>query len=172
MLDKEEVQEVIDKFRKYVVQQSRSNLTKQKKNASKSLYNSIKGVSKVNPNSISLYFEMEEHGIYQDKGVKGKTSSTKAPNSPFKFGSGTGKKGGLTQGIQKWVKQKRFQFRDEQGRFMSYNSTAFLITRSIYNKGLKPSLFFTKPFEKAFDRLPDELVEAYGLDIEKLYVKK
>ena len=115
---------------------------------------------------------MEEHGIYQDKGVKGKTSSTKAPNSPFKFGSGTGKKGGLTNGIQKWVKQKRFQFRDEQGRFMSYNSTAFLITRSIYNKGLKPSMFFTKPFEKAFDRLPDELVEAYGLDIEKLYVKK
>lgn len=172
MLDKEEVQEAIDKFRKYVVQQSRSNLTKQKKNASKSLYNSIKGVSKVNPNSISLYFEMETHGIYQDKGVKGKTSSTKAPNSPFKFGSGTGKKGGLTDGIQKWVKQKRFQFRDEQGRFMSYNSTAFLITRSIYNKGLKPSLFFTKPFEKAFDRLPDELVEAYGLDIEKLYVKK
>ena len=172
MLDKEEVQEAIDKFRKYVVQQSRSNLTKQKKNASKSLYNSIKGVSKVNPNSISLYFEMEEHGIYQDKGVKGKTSSTKAPNSPFKFGSGTGKKGGLTNGIQKWVKQKRFQFRDEKGRFMSYNSTAFLITRSIYNKGLKPSMFFTKPFEKAFDRLPDELVEAYGLDIEKLYVKK
>ena len=172
MLDKEEVQEAIDKFRKYVVQQSRSNLTKQKKNASKSLYNSIKGISKVNPNSISLYFEMEEHGIYQDKGVKGKTSSTKAPNSPFKFGSGTGKKGGLTNGIQKWVKQKRFQFRDEQGRFMSYNSTAFLITRSIYNKGLKPSMFFTKPFEKAFDRLPDELVEAYGIDIEKLYVKK
>ena len=172
MLDKEEVQEAIDKFRKYVVQQSRSNLTKQKKNASKSLYNSIKGISKVNPNSISLYFEMEEHGIYQDVGVKGKTSSTKAPNSPFKFGSGTGKKGGLTNGIQKWVKQKRFQFRDEQGRFMSYNSTAFLITRSIYNKGLKPSMFFTKPFEKAFDRLPDELVEAYGLDIEKLYVKK
>ena len=33
-------------------------------------------------------------------------------------------------------------------------------------------MFFTKPFEKAFDRLPDELVEAYGLDIEKLYVKK
>ena len=172
MLDKEEVQEAIDKFRKYVVQQSRSNLTKQKKNASKSLYNSIKGGSKGNPNSISLYFEIEEHGIYQDVGVKGKTSSTKAPNSPFKFGSGTGKKGGLTNGIQKWVKQKRFQFRDEQGRFMSYNSTAFLITRSIYNKGLKPSMFFTKPFEKAFDRLPDELVEAYGIDIEKLYVKK
>ena len=159
MLDKKEVQESIDRFRKYVIQQSRSNLTKQRKNFSKSLYDSINGVSKVNPNSISLYFEMEEHGLYQDKGVKGKTSSNKAPNSPFKFGSGTGKKGGLTQGIQKWVKGKRFQFRNKQGKFLSYNSTAFLITRSIYNKGLKPSLFFTKPFEKAFKDLPQELVD-------------
>ena len=25
----------------------------------------------------------------------------------------------------------------------------------------------TKPFEKAFERLPDELVEAYGLDVEQ-----
>lgn len=169
MLDKKEVQESIDKFRKYVIQQSRSNLSKQGKNFSKSLYNSLNGVSKVNPNSISLYFEMEEHGLYQDKGVKGKTSSNKAPNSPFKFGSGTGKKGGLTQGIQKWVKGKRFQFRNKQGKFLSYDSTAFLITRSIYNKGLKPSLFFTKPFEKAFKDLPQELVEAYGIDIVRTF---
>lgn len=169
MLDKKEVQESIDRFRKYVIQQSRSNLSKQGKNFSKSLYNSLNGVSKVNPNSISLYFEMEEHGLYQDKGVKGKTSSNKAPNSPFKFGSGTGKKGGLTQGIQKWVKGKRFQFRNKQGKFLSYDSTAFLITRSIYNKGLKPSLFFTKPFEKAFKDLPQELVEAYGIDIVRTF---
>ena len=172
MLDKKEVQESIDKFRKYVIQQSRSNLSKQGKNFSKSLYNSLNGVSKVNPNSISLYFEMEEHGLYQDKGVKGKTSSNKAPNSPFKFGSGTGKKGGLTQGIQKWVKGKRFQFRNKQGKFLSYDSTAFLITRSIYNKGLKPSLFFTKPFEKAFKDLPQELVEAYGIDIVNTFIKE
>ena len=171
MLDKKEVQESIDKFRKYVIQQSRSNLSKQGKNFSKSLYNSLNGVSKVNPNSISLYFEMEEHGLYQDKGVKGKTSSNKAPNSPFKFGSGTGKKGGLTQGIQKWVKGKRFQFRNKQGKFLSYDSTAFLITRSIYNKGLKPSLFFTKPFEKAFKDLPQELVEAYGIDVINTFIK-
>lgn len=171
MLDKQEVQETIDKFRKYVIQQSRSNLSKQGKNFSKSLYNSLNGVSKVNPNSISLYFEMEEHGLYQDKGVKGKISSSKAPSSHYKFGSGTGKKGGLTQGIQKWVKGKRFQFRNKQGKFLSYESTAFLITRSIYNKGLKPSLFFTKPFEKAFKDLPQELVEAYGIDVINTFIK-
>ena len=49
---------------------------------------------------------------------------------------------------------------------MSYQSTAFIITRSIYNKGIAPSLFFTKPFEAAFKNLPDELLEAYGLEVE------
>ena len=50
---------------------------------------------------------------------------------------------------------------------MSYKSTAFLITRWIYKNGIKPSLFFTKTFDKSFERLPDELVEAYGLDVEQ-----
>ena len=116
---------------------------------------------------------MEDYGAYVDQGVKGKSSSSKAPNSDFKFGSGKGKgDGGLTRGILKWVKQKGIQFRQKEGKgvkgqFLSYNQTAFLITRSVWHKGIKPSLFFTRPFEKAFERLPDELVEAYGLDVEQ-----
>jgi len=27
-------------------------------------------------------------------------------------------------------------------------------------------LFFTKPFEQAFKKLPDELTESFGLDVE------
>ena len=37
-----------------VVKQARTNLTKRQKNASKKLYNSIKGDSKVYPNSIRI----------------------------------------------------------------------------------------------------------------------
>jgi hypothetical protein len=165
---KSEVDKVLNDFRKYVIQQSRTNLTKGDKNVTKSLYNSLKSQSKVMPNSIAIYFEMDEHGYYQDQGVKGKTSSQKAPNSPFRFGSGTGRKGGLTEGIRAWVRARRIQFKDVKGKFTSYESTAFMITRSIWHKGMKPSLFFTKPFEKAFKNLPDELVEAYGLDTEKM----
>ena len=51
---------------------------------------------------------------------------------------------------------------------MSYKSMSFLIQRSIFEKGIKPSLFFTKPFEQGFKKLPDEVLEAYGLDIEDL----
>jgi hypothetical protein len=125
---------------------------------------------KAMPNSFSMNFEMEEYGIYQDKGVKGKTSSSKAPNSPFKFGTGTGAKGGLRKGINQWVRKKQFQFTDKKtGKFMSYDSTAFLISKSIYNKGIKPSLFFTTPFEKAYKNLPEDLVTAFGLDAIKLF---
>jgi hypothetical protein len=115
---------------------------------------------------------MEQYGEFQDKGVRGKSSSSKAPNSPFRFGSGTGRKGGLTEAMQSYVKRRRIQFKDRKtGRFLSYQSTAFLIARSIYQKGIKPSLFFTKPFVAAFKRLPDDLIEAYSIGLEKDLIK-
>jgi hypothetical protein len=167
MLKKEETLSTLEAFNKYVIQQARTNLTKKDKNVSKKLYDSLKSKTKVNPNSIENYIEMEEYGQYLDLGVKGKVSSQRAPNSPFKYGSGTGRKGGLTEGIRGWVKARRFQFRNrDNGKFMSFEQTAQLITRSIYLKGTKPTLFFSKPFEKGFERLPDELIEAYGLDLE------
>jgi len=36
----------------------------------------------------------------------------------------------------------------------------------VFNYGIKPTKFFTDPFEKEFKELPDEVVEAYALDIE------
>jgi len=165
-----EVDKTIKKFRDYVIQQSRSNLTKSRHNNTKGLYNSIKGEVVTDKGFSIVGFSMDDYGMFVDKGVKGKTSSLKAPNSPFQFGSGTGKKGGLTQGIKKWVRQKGFQFRDRNsGRFMSYDSTAYLITRSIFHKGIKPSLFFTKPFEAGYKKYIDvDLLKAFGQDVETM----
>lgn len=170
MVNLEHTQKTLEKFRDYVIQQSRSNLSKSDKNVSKKLYNEIKSDLKVSPNSFQLSFNMPIYGLFQDKGVKGKFSSTKAPNSPFKFGSGTGQKGGLTKGIEKWVQTKGFQFRDKKtGRFISYKNTAFLISRSIYSTGIRPSLFFTKPFESGYKKYIDEyLIKEFALDAEVL----
>ena len=163
------VEKELKNFAKYVVTKARINLRGSDKNSSGKLAKSLDSDVKVSKNSFQLAFMMEDYGVFQDKGVRGKSSSAKAPNSPFKFGSGTGRKGGLSEGINKWVKRKRFQFRDKKsGRFLSYDSTAFLISRSIYQKGIAPSLFFTKPFEKAFKGLNKDLVEAYKLDVEAL----
>jgi len=172
MLDNKNTYNYLNSFAKYVIQQSRSNLTNKGKNNQKKLYNSLDKEIEVGANSFRLTFLMEDYAMFVDQGVKGKSSSTKAPKSEFKFGSGTGAKGGLTEGIDKWVRQKGIQFKQKEGKgvkgqFLSYSQTSFLIRRAIWHKGIKPSLFFTKPFEKAFERLPDELVEAYGLDVEQ-----
>ena len=172
MLADKALQEELNKFAKYVIQQSRSNLSKSDKNVSKELYNSLGYNVEVTAKGAELGFSMEQYGEFQDKGVRGKSSSAKAPNSPFRFGSGTGKKGGLTNSIDKWVRRRGIQFKDRKsGRFLSYQSTAFLISRSIYQKGIKPSLFFTEPFVAAFKRLPDELLKAYSLGLEKDLIK-
>ena len=163
------LQDALDKFKASVIKQARTNLSKGDRNVSRKLYNSLKGQAKVYAKGYSLSFEMEEYGFYQDKGVRGKRSNARAPKSPYKFGSGKGKKGGLTEGIQRWVKARKFQFKDKKGKFMSYDSTAWIITRSIYAKGLRPTLFFTKPFEAAYKRLPQELVNDLKIDLEKIF---
>lgn len=162
-----ELEKYLNEFGKSVVKQSRTRLSKSKKNDSKKLYNSLSYDLNVSKNSFSLSFNMEDYGTFIDKGVKGVSSSAKAPKSPYKFGTGTGKKGGLTNGIDKWVTRKRIQFQDRKtGRFMSYKSTAFLIRNSIWNKGLETTNFFSKPFENAFKKLPDIIIEKFGLDLD------
>jgi hypothetical protein len=162
MLDNKNTKEYLNAFAKYVIQQSRSNLTKQGKNVDKKLYNSLDKEIEVGANSFRMAFLMEDYGAYQDKGVSG---TQKKYDTPFSYKS----KRPPLKPIQDWVTKRRFQFRNrETGKFMSYKSTAFLITKGIFKNGIKPSLFFTKPFEKAFERLPNELVEAYALDVEKL----
>lgn len=161
------VKDTLDLFGKRIVQQSRSNLTKSKKKDKGDLYNSISYKLDVHKNSFTLSINMADHGEFIDKGVKGKMSSSKAPNSPYKFGTGSGKKGGLTDGINSWVKRKRIQFRDRKtGRFLTRKATAFVIARSIYQTGLKTTNFISKPFENEFKKLPKEVIEAYDLQLE------
>lgn len=160
-------QEALNKFAKYVIQQSRTNLTKQKKNASKNLYNSLGYDLKVNPNSFSLEFYMADYGAFIDEGVRGsKSVYPESAQSRFEF-SGRFKMI-PTSALDKWTVSKGIAPRDEKGRFIDRQSLKFALAKSIYQKGIKASLFFTKPFEKAFTNLPIDVVEAFALDIDDL----
>ena len=55
--------------------------------------------------------------------------------------------------------------RDKKGKFIDRRSLKFAIAKNIFKKGIKPSLFFTKPFENEYKKLSNELIEAYGLDM-------
>ena len=181
MLGDKYLRDELNKFAKYVVQQSRSNLTKSKNNDTKKLYNSL-GYKVLKSNKgTSMAFNMADYGTFQDKGVKGKDPSKvspnskirgqQAPNSPYRFGSGS-QKGTFKKFVKSmsdYAKRKGIRFRDKKGRFVKggYDAVGYVIARNIYYRGIKPSMFFTKPFEAAFKRLPDELLKAYSVGIEK-----
>ena len=168
-MDNKQTYKYLNDFAKYVIQQSRSNLSKGNRNSSKSLYNSLDSEIEVGANSFRLAFLMEDYGKFIDKGVQGSNPSgikngvQKAPNSEYRFKS----KSIPTKVLDKWVIKKGIAPRSKSGKFLSREGLKFAIAKSIALQGIKPSLFFTKPFETAFERLPDELVEAYGLDVEQ-----
>ena len=178
---RKETEIYLNNFAKYVIQQSKRNLTKGGKKSTSDLYNSLDKEIEVGANSFRLEFLMEDYGKFQDKGVKGKDPSKvspnakitgqQAPNSPYKFGSGnySGSWDKFVLSLEKWVKSKNLRSRDSKGRFTKGNTKtiAKIVARNIYSRGIKPSLFFTTPFEKAFESLPNELIEAYGLDVEQ-----
>lgn len=152
-------------FAETVIKQSKGNLRRHRNNkyitgsASGDLEGSLGYDLKVNPNSFSLEFYMADYGIYQDEGVRGAESTyPKSRDSRFKY-----KKMPLNpqakKSIGKWIKQK--------GIDGNINSLTYVIARSIYKKGLRASFFFTKPFENAYLKLPDELIEKFALDIDE-----
>lgn len=168
------VKDELNRFAKYVISQSRANLTRGKKNSSKELYNSLKSNLNVSPNSFGLKFLMEDYGVFQDKGVKGtKSNYVENRGSPFSYKSKGGKRGlkGMPppKAFDKWIVRKGLKgIRDKQGKFLTRKSLQFMIAKSVFEKGIKASMFFTKPFKKAFDNLPKDIVEAYKLDVEEL----
>ena len=154
------VNEELNKFAKYVISQSKGNLTRLKKGGG-DLHNSLKSNIKVSKNSFELSFLMEEYGVFQDKGVSG---VKKKYNTKYSY---TNKMPPPSK-MDKWIVKKGIAPRDKNGKFISRKSLQFMIARSIFNNGIKPSLFFTKPFEKAFKNIDKDLIKAFKLDVEQL----
>lgn len=158
MLDN--VRKEIDKFRTSVVKEAKSNLKKQGKVSSGNLLKSIDSELEVyKTNNFRLSFSLGEYGEFVDKGVSG---TQKKYNTPFKY---TNKMPPPSK-LDKWIVRKGLA-KDEKGRFLPRKTLSFLIARSIYRNGLKPSLYFTKPFEKHFKKVSQDITDAFGLEIDE-----
>jgi hypothetical protein len=161
-----------------VISKAKSNL--QKNNNSGELQNSldykVDNSDKTNP---ILEFKALQYGEFLDKGVQGADPNAmpkgslarynKAPSSPYKFGSGNfAGKGSLRGSIDKWVVSKGIpNVRDEKGRFIKRKTMVYLISRSIYNTGLRATNFFTDA-QKDYSRdINKKLTKAYLKDISK-----
>ena len=153
--------EALELFRDKVIEESKKNLRKIGKGGG-TLENSIEGTEvKVTDRSLEFEIKMADYGVFQDKGVSGVKQKY---NTPYSYKT----KMPPPSKLDKWIVKKGIAPRDDKGRFIGRKSLQFLIARSIFYKGIKPSLFFTKPFQKYAKGLPKELETAFALDTEAL----
>ena len=145
-----------ERFAKAVVRKAKGNLTRNgHKNTgalSKSLDNWEVEVSK--QGSVSLTFSYEDYGEYQDKGVKGAAnfkSHRMKEATPYRFKDKMPPK----KPIEAFIKAKGIDI------------DAFVIQRSIFQRGIPQTLFFTKPFRDSFKDLPENILDAFGGDVDK-----
>ena len=157
----ENVQDILDDFKSNIIREAKKNLASQ--STSGKLRDSLKGYVKESKNSIQISFEMDEYGFFQDRGVKG-TKSGKSLDG-YKYTN----KMPPPKAFDKWAIKKGLAPRDIKGKFKSRKGLNFAIARSVFEKGIKPTMFFTKPFEKYYKKLPEELIKKYGLDMEQLF---
>ena len=162
MLDRQETQEVLRSFIANVLNDARVNLRNSNANASGRLSKSLEGDLKVNPNSLEVDILMEKYGKFMDQGVSG---TERKFNTPYSFKKGIQNRPSPKH-FNGWIVKKGLAPRDERGRFTARKALSFAISTSIQKKGIKPRLFLTKAFEKNIKTLPEEIVEAYALDVE------
>ena len=119
------IENYLNSVGKQFVKDSRKLLSKAGKGGGK-LEKSIASKVKKTSDGYSLQFFMEDYGTFVDKGVRGAGGTIKTGDhagtwggkrfyidwrgkkkqSPYKYGSGTGKPGGLTKGIGSFIKKK------------------------------------------------------------------
>lgn len=157
---------VLRDFGRNVVRQAKRNLTTEDHNVSKDLWNSISYDYSARKQETDFFYN--DYGVYLDKGVQGYKNSKKAPYSPFKYK----KKFANIGAIQKWVKARRFQFRNPKGKFLSFDQTAFLIAGSIARDGTPSTFWFRDAYLKYLRPLIVDLPKAYARDTEEYIAKQ
>jgi len=163
-------------FGRNVISKSRSNLTRQKKKDSGGLYRNLTYKIANAGTSVYVIFDLGDYGNFVDKGVRGKDPSIidkwtkgrksgeqKAPLSPYSFKS----KYPPSKPLSAWAKRKNFRLRDAKGRFVkgNYQSIGFVLSKFIFAQGIKPSYFFTNPFNVSKRKLPAKAAHAFAFDL-------
>lgn len=153
-----------------VVREGRGILKRKKKNASGTLSRDFDYLVTNQQDSVTLEFEFgraEDYWQFVDEGVKGAggfkgSGRARGQGSPFKYSS----KMPPRQPLIKWIKSKGLKGRDAKGKFITNNSLAFLIQRSIFQRGLTRTQFFSKPFTEQLNKQTDNIIKAFADDLE------
>ena len=161
-----EFKKALENYAEFVINKSRQNLAKGggfgTHNKSGVLSKSLEYIIKDN----KVSFLSEKYGEFLDKGVKGsKSTYPESSASPFRYRD----KMPPPSAFDKWSIKSGIAPRDSKGKFIKRKSLNYIIANSIFRKGIRASLFFTKPFEEALPLFEDEMLEGFlndNLDIE------
>ena len=171
-MNTENLQRYLDSFGKQVLKDANGILSSQKGNTA--LSKSIRFKVEKDSQGFTTKFYMLDYGTFVDKGVKGadpskvsknaKITGQQAPSSPYSFKT----KRPPSKFLEDWAKQKNFRLRDSKGKFTkgNYKTIGIILAKNVWARGIKPSLFFTKPLEIRYRELKTELLNVLKLDIE------
>ena len=179
----EQVKSILTKFATKVIAEARSNLKKSGKDVTGGLSNSLAFNFTESEQEFILQFLGEKYGKYVDKGVRGAkkpysgSDAAKQPYDKKSVYAYTDKMPPPSK-LDKWIVRKGLAPR-QNGKFTGRKistvgfkkSIQFLVARSIYSKGIKASLFFTKPFEKNLIKLEQEIFNEFNVSIENVFKK-
>ena len=151
-------EEALEEYANYVITKAKENLAKGGKfgsyDKSGALSNSLS--YKIEKGKVS--FLGENYGVFLDQGVKGaKSTYPESRTSSHKYTN----KMPPSSVFDKWSIKSGIAPRDKKGRFIKRKSLNFLIARSIYKKGIRATMFFTKPFEDALPLFEDTMADAF-----------
>lgn len=158
----------LNSFGKYVIKQSRTTLSKKKKNVSKELYNSLEFKVVKTTEGFSVQFFMADYGTFIDKGVSGTkkineytTFDGRRVESPYKY---KGKRPPMKV-FDKWIIRRGIAPRDAEGRFVTRKSLQYLIANKIYTQGIQGISFFQRPLQLGLKDFVDQVGKAIKEDI-------
>ena len=162
--------QALQKLGNNVVKEGKGVLRKTKK-SSGNLYKDFNYLVTNQKDSVTLEFKFgraEDYWQFVDEGVRGKggfkgSGRARGQGSPFKYST----KMPPRRFIDKWMVSKPLAAaRDKSGRFIPRKSLAFLIQRSIFQRGLERTQFFTKPFTQQLKKQTDNIVKSFAEDLE------
>ena len=179
----EDVRKTLRKFGDLVILEAKKELKTQGKDVTGNLGNSLEAKLGEDEQTFILNFLGLQYGKYVDKGVKGAVKpyggkdAAKQPYDKKTVYAYTDKMPPPSK-LDKWIVRKGLAPR-QKGKFTGRKistvgfekSIQFLVARSIYSKGLKASLFFTKPFEKHLKNLEKQLFDEFEVSIDKVFKK-
>ena len=163
--------QALQKLGNNVVREGKGILKQKKKETKENtLYNDFTYLVTADKSSVTLEFEFgdaDDYWVFVDEGVKGAggfkgSGKMRGQGSPFKYSN----KMPPRQPLIQWIKSKGLKGRDAKGKFISNNSFGFLIQRSIFQRGLERTQFFSKPFTKQLNKQTEKIDSAFSDDLE------